>query len=66
MKKRMFWSLFKPAWEASFTPKNITNGFAKCGIWPINPRIVCGLLLPKEDIPKVYINTITPNTPMSC
>jgi hypothetical protein len=32
MKKRMFWSIFKPAWEASFTAKNIINGFAKCGI----------------------------------
>jgi hypothetical protein len=32
MKKRMFWSIFKLAWEASFTAKNIINAFAKCGI----------------------------------
>ena len=66
MKKRMFWSLFKPAWEASFTPKNIINGFAKCGIWPINPSTVCGLLPPKEDILRVHTNTTTLSTPISC
>jgi len=65
MKKRMFWSIFKPAWEASFTPKNIINSFAKCGIWPINPYTVCGLLPPKE-IPTAHIDLVTPNTPMSC
>jgi hypothetical protein len=48
MKKRMFWSIFKPAWEASFTPKNIVNAFAKRGIWLINPHTVCGLLPPRD------------------
>ena len=64
MKKRMFWSIFKLAWEASFTAKNIINGFAKCGIWPIDSNKVCGLLPQPKPIPKTP--THDPNTPMSC
>jgi hypothetical protein len=65
MKKRMFWSIFKPAWEASITLKNIINSFAKCSIWLINPYTVCGLLLPKEIL-TAHIDLVTLNTPMSC
>jgi hypothetical protein len=66
MKKRMFWSIFKPAWEASFTPKNIVNAFAKCGIWPINPYTVCGLLPPRDVLAAQDIDSMTPRTPISC
>lgn len=37
MTKRMFWPLFRDAWEASFTPKNIQKAFDKTGIWPLKP-----------------------------
>jgi hypothetical protein len=40
MTKRMFWSVFKPAWEESFSEENITSAFAKAGIWPFNPQYV--------------------------
>jgi hypothetical protein len=46
MKKRMFWSVFKPAWNASFIPKNIINAFAKPGIWPLNPNVILSKLQP--------------------
>ena len=37
MTKRLFWSLFQAAWNQSFTTANILQGFAKTGIWPLNP-----------------------------
>lgn len=37
MTKRMFWPIFKAAWEASFTTKNIIKAFEKTGIWPLQP-----------------------------
>src|ERR1700730_537660 len=61
MKKRMFWSIFKPAWKASFTPKNIISSFAKSGIWPVNPHTVCGLLLQPKPIPRTHTPTMTPS-----
>jgi hypothetical protein len=38
MTKRMFWTLFKSAWEASFTSKSIEKAFEKTGIWPFYPE----------------------------
>lgn len=37
MTKRMFWPLFRDAWKASFTEKNIQKAFEKTGIWPLQP-----------------------------
>ena len=37
MTKRIFWPLFRDAWEVSFTAKNIKSAFKKTGIWPLNP-----------------------------
>jgi hypothetical protein len=38
--KRMFWSAFKPAFDNSFTEKNILSAWAKTGIWPLKPLII--------------------------
>ena len=66
MKKRMFQSIFKPAWEASFTPKNIISSFAKSSIQPVNPQTVCGLLLQPKPLPHAHTPSMTPSTPMFC
>lgn len=39
MSKRIFWKIFKQAWEASFTERNIKRAFEKTGIWPFQPSI---------------------------
>jgi hypothetical protein len=36
MSKRMFFLMFKRAWDKSFTVKNIQHAFQKPGIWPVN------------------------------
>jgi hypothetical protein len=38
--KRLFWPMFKKAWDASFTKENIESGWRKTGIWPFNPSVV--------------------------
>jgi hypothetical protein len=40
MSKRFFYSMFKRAWEASFTVDNIVHAFAKPGVWPIDSEII--------------------------
>ncbi len=44
MSKRMFYRLFKVAWNRAFTAKNIKSAFAKTGIWPFNPKIVMSII----------------------
>jgi hypothetical protein len=38
--KRLFWSLFWPAWEKGVSLDNIKSGFEKTGIFPFNPARV--------------------------
>ena len=38
--KRLFWPLFRDAWNASFTRSNIESGWKKTSIWPFNPPII--------------------------
>lgn len=56
MTKRSFWSVFKVAWEKSFTTKNIKKGFEATGIWPLNPL---------KTVKKLKEVTIRPPTPPS-
>ncbi|KAF8863694.1 hypothetical protein BDZ45DRAFT_108378 [Acephala macrosclerotiorum] len=49
MSKRFFYSLFKTAWEKSFTEKNIQHAFAKPGIWPINSDAVVSKLIQSKQ-----------------
>ena len=44
--KEHFTSLYSPARETAFTPKNIKAGFAACGLVPFNPDRVL------RDIPE--------------
>lgn len=44
MTKRMFWSVFKIAWEKSFTEKNIKSAFKKTGIFPLKKEITISQL----------------------
>jgi hypothetical protein len=37
MSKRLFFPMFKRAWDKSFTEENIQHAFQKPGIWPVFP-----------------------------
>jgi DDE superfamily endonuclease len=39
MTKRIFWPLFRDAWNDSFTSKNIKKAFETTGIWPLQPSL---------------------------
>jgi hypothetical protein len=62
MSKRFFYSLFKTAWEKSFTEKNIQHAFAKPGIWPVNPVLVLEQLK-KPTKPEDSEDAKAPSTP---
>jgi hypothetical protein len=55
--------MFKAAWEASFTVKNITGAFAKTGIFPYNLSVVLGKITPLEPSLKLIAQE---QTPISC
>jgi hypothetical protein len=38
--KRVFWPLFKDAWEKAVSPANILSAFEKTGIFPLRPEAV--------------------------
>jgi hypothetical protein len=40
MTKRVFWSVFWPAWQKGVREETITSGFRKTGIHPFSPRVV--------------------------
>ena len=46
MTKRLFWSIFWPAWQKAVKYETITSGFTKTGIYPFNPAIVLDQLKP--------------------
>ena len=64
--KRFFYPLFRNAYRASFTEKNILHAFEKPGIFPVDPEKVLGKLkypnVPKE--PDLLANQL--QTPKSC
>jgi hypothetical protein len=67
MSKRLFWRLFKLAFEKAFTKKNINSAFEKAGIWLFNPDQVLGQLQQRRSIRLSLISS--PNhlgTPKSC
>jgi hypothetical protein len=66
MTKRFFYPLFRNAYRASFTEKNILYAFEKPGIFPVDLEKVLGKLkcpkVPKEpDLPANQLQT-----PKSC
>ena len=65
MSKRSFWSVFWPAWQRAFTPKNIASGFAKTGIFPYNPSATLDKITKPRQIEAVD-SLQTAQTPMTC
>ena len=63
MTKRMFWPMFKIAWEQSFTAKNITSAFQKTGVFPFNPALLLDVIQRPVALP---IDNSIESTPMSC
>lgn len=61
MSKATFYPLFKEAWAASFTEKNIQAAFAKPGIWPLDPdpiiQSVTRIPPPKADFSSTQLKT---------
>jgi hypothetical protein len=56
MTKRFFYPLFRDAYRASFTKKNILHAFEKPGIFPVDPEKVLSKLkrlevLNRPDLP---------------
>jgi hypothetical protein len=48
--KEHFTSLYSPARERAFTPKNIKAGFAACGLFPFNPdRVLRSMPVPAAE-----------------
>jgi len=40
MTKRLFWRLFRTAWQSALTLQNIRSSFASAGIYPFNPSVI--------------------------
>ena len=53
--KRMFWPIFRDAWEASFTKRNVLSAFEKTGIWPFKPSRTI------KEIQKASPSTLIPS-----
>lgn len=68
MTKRMFWPLFKGAWEASFTEKNVKKAFEKTGIWPLCPEKTVKSLEKSAPSPLTPLRTSSAAiaTPLTC
>lgn len=68
MSKRLFYSFFKRAWEASFTESNIEAAWRETAIWPYNPDktlMICRRKPPSTPVKKLHVRFAV-NTPLSC
>jgi 4'-phosphopantetheinyl transferase EntD len=65
MTKRLFYPLFKAAYKASFTQKNIEHAFEKARIWPVNSEKVISKLQTKVKTTQAETEPITPWTPLT-
>ena len=63
--KRLFWGLFRSAWDSAFTMENITSSFEATGISPFNPSRVLTFLATQRLIasPSSAASPPTPLTP---
>ena len=48
MSKRLFWSLFYPAWQKATKFEVISSGWAKSGIYPFKPELVLNQITPQQ------------------
>ena len=64
MSKRMFWTVFRSAWQNAFTSENIRSAFFKTGIFPLNPSLMLDQIIKK---PASFIKTevFQVSTPMT-
>jgi hypothetical protein len=58
--KKHFTSLYKPAREKAFTPKNIKTGFAASGLFPFNPERVLRLVPKPPAEPTLAVTNAVP------
>ena len=66
MTQRTFYSVFRAAWEDSFTVQNIEGGWRKTGIWPCSPPIALDAIQRRPKTPDVEGNSNKPPpTPMT-
>ena len=67
MSKRMFYSFFKRAWQASFIEENIKSAWKATSIWPYNPEKTLSVyikMLPSIPAKKFYMRFAL-KTPLS-
>lgn len=65
MTKRLFWPMFKAAWEKSFTEKNILSAFEKTGIWPYKPERTIAII-EKPKVSELLSTQSNLATPINC
>jgi hypothetical protein len=63
MSKRLFYPLFRDAFEEAFEKSRIEHAFEKAGIWPFNPSAVIDIL--KKPSPEESSQLEKPKTPMT-
>jgi hypothetical protein len=63
MTKRLFWTIFKEAWEAAFTVDYIKKAWAKAGVYPVDASKTLSMIERKPALEKLPEN---PPTPMTC
>src|SRR5450755_4127492 len=63
MSKRLFYLLFRDAFEEAFEKSRIEHTFEKAGIWPFNPSAVIDIL--KKPSPEESSQLEKPKTPMT-
>jgi hypothetical protein len=62
MTKRLFWTVFKEAWELAFTSENIKKAWEKAGVYPINSSKTLPMIGPKPEPEQLPENPQTPMT----
>ena len=53
MTKRLFFGIFKPAFEKAFSEENIWSAWSKTGLWPYNPDIVLNAIRARPNTDKI-------------
>jgi len=65
MTKRLFYPLFRDAWQEAFTLEYIEHAFEKASIWPMNSETVIGPL--RRPTTNLLLNSdIEVKTPLTC
>jgi hypothetical protein len=54
--KRLFWPLFRVAWDEAFSEANILSAFQKAGTWPFAPQDILTTITRPETPPETSIN----------